>query len=275
MAGVLALGLYPQQWFPRFVIQAAAEPAPGEPATARARNQVTIDGPVPHMLDQAMAGRAAPSTPTSSTSRTAPSTTATSIPRAFRELIANAIIHRDLNPWSAGLAIEVRLRRDRLVIGNPGGLYGITVDRLGREAVTSARNARLVAICQHVYSAETGARAIEARRGIPIVTEAIAEAALSPARYTDSGIRFTVVLRQQSQIPLATAPPSATATPSLSGRDQLIYDLLAGVPRTASELAAQTQLSADTVRRSLRALREQGLVRQHGGRGRKTTYQRA
>jgi len=34
---------------------------------------------------------------------------------AFRELIANAIIHRDLNPWSAGLAIEVRLRRDRLV----------------------------------------------------------------------------------------------------------------------------------------------------------------
>ena len=27
VAGVLALGLYPRQWFPRFVIQAAAEPA--------------------------------------------------------------------------------------------------------------------------------------------------------------------------------------------------------------------------------------------------------
>src|SRR5450756_1421505 len=88
-------------------------------------------------------------------------------------------------------------------------------------------------------------------------------------------IRFTVMLRQQSQIPSPPTAPSATATPSLSGRDQLIYDLLAGVPRTASELAAQTQLSADTVRRSLRALREQGLVRQHGGRGRRTTYQRA
>lgn len=36
--------------------------------------------------------------------------------------------------WSAGMVIEVRLRRDRLVITNPGGPYGITVDRLGRYA---------------------------------------------------------------------------------------------------------------------------------------------
>jgi hypothetical protein len=117
---------------------------------------------------------------------------------AFRELIANALIHRDLDAWSTGLAIEVRLRRDRLVIDNPGGLYGITVDRLGRESVTSARNARLVAICQHVHSAETGARAIEAlASGIPIVTEALAEAGLPPAHYIDTGIRFIVLLHQQ------------------------------------------------------------------------------
>jgi ATP-dependent DNA helicase RecG len=61
---------------------------------------------------------------------------------AFRELIANALIHRDLDGWSAGLAIEVRLRRDRLVITNPGGLYGITVDQLGRDSVTSAASHR-------------------------------------------------------------------------------------------------------------------------------------
>ncbi|SBW24035.1 transcriptional regulator, TrmB [Candidatus Protofrankia californiensis] len=79
---------------------------------------------------------------------------------AFRELVVNALIHRDLDHWSTGLAIEVRLRRDRLVVSNPGGLYGITVDRLGRDAVTSAHNARLVAICQHVRSPQTGARVI-------------------------------------------------------------------------------------------------------------------
>jgi ATP-dependent DNA helicase RecG len=41
---------------------------------------------------------------------------------AFRELVANALVHRDLDHWSAGPAVEVRLRRDRLVISNPGGL---------------------------------------------------------------------------------------------------------------------------------------------------------
>ncbi|MFC3436061.1 hypothetical protein ACFOS0_18035, partial [Nocardia seriolae] len=32
VAGLLALGAYPQQWFPRLVIQAAAEPSPSDPA---------------------------------------------------------------------------------------------------------------------------------------------------------------------------------------------------------------------------------------------------
>ncbi len=54
VAGILAMGLYPQQFFPRFVIQAAAEPLQGAPAGARARNQAKIAGPIPHMLDQAM-----------------------------------------------------------------------------------------------------------------------------------------------------------------------------------------------------------------------------
>ena len=43
---------------------------------------------------------------------------------AFRELIANALVHRDLDHWSAGRPVEVRLRHDRLVISNPDGLYG-------------------------------------------------------------------------------------------------------------------------------------------------------
>jgi hypothetical protein len=54
VAGILALGAYPQQWFPRLVIQAAAEPLPGSPEGIRALNQLTIDGPIPRMLDKAM-----------------------------------------------------------------------------------------------------------------------------------------------------------------------------------------------------------------------------
>jgi ATP-dependent DNA helicase RecG len=264
VAGVLALGVYPQQWFPRFVIQAAAEPLPGTSPEVRARNQLTIDGPVPRMLDRAMewARRTFDTAIVTAPDGSVHDRYAYPLV-AFRELIANALIHRDLDGWSTGLAIEVRLRRDRLVIANPGGLYGITVDRLGRDPVTSARNARLVAICQHVYSAETGARAIEAlASGIPIITGALAGAGLPPAHYIDSGIRFTVILSQP-------APQPTVAT-----RDQVIYEALGDEPATVADLEARTGLPAYTIRRVLRGLRVQGLISQHGGQGHPTTYQR-
>lgn len=183
VAGLLALGVHPQQWFPRYVIQAAAQPLPTDSAATRARNQVTISGSIPRMLDAALLW-ARRSFDTAIVSE--PDGTVHDRPGyplvAFRELVANALVHRDLDHWSAGLAVEVRLRRDRLVVANPGGLYGITVDRLGRDAVTSARNARLVAICQHVRSPETDARVIEAlASGIPTVTEALAGHGLPPA----------------------------------------------------------------------------------------------
>ncbi len=189
---------------------------------------------------------------------------------AFRELVANALIHRDLDHWSAGLAVEVRLLRDRLVVANPGGLYGITVDRLGRDAVTSARNARLVAICQHVRTPQTGARVIEAlASGIPTVTEALADHGLPPAHYVDSGIRFTVILHQ-----FATATPAVTAEPELGATERRIYQALTGQGKTVLELTEELGLSAPNMRKSLRNLRSRGLVVQLGGRGRTTTHQR-
>jgi ATP-dependent DNA helicase RecG len=267
VAGILALGVHPQQWFPRYVIQAAAEPLSGAQAGTRARNQITIDGPIPRMLDEALAWARRTFDTTIVTEPDGSVHDRYAYPLvAFRELIANALIHRDLDHWSAGLAIEVRLRRDRLVIANPGGLYGITVDRLGHDMVTSARNARLVSICQHLHSAETGARAIEAlASGIPIVTEALAGAALPPAHYIDAGIRFVVVLRQP-------VPPTTGAAPA--PRDLAIYDVLATGPRTVAELETLTGFPAYSVRRSLRALRAQGLVQQLGGKGQPTTYAR-
>lgn len=261
VAGVLALGIYPQQWFPRFVIQVAAEPLPGGPAGARARNQEAIDGPIPRMLDRALdwARRTFDTLIVSSTDGSVRDAYAYPLV-AFRELIANALIHRDLDDWSAGLAVEVRLRRDKLVIANPGGLYGITADRLGLDPATSARNARLVSICQHVYSSVTGVRAVEAlASGIPIVTEALAEAGLPAARYMDSGIRFTVMLSQ----------------PAVSGNEKIVYDLLAHGPRTVSALENATGIPAYTVRRVLRSLRAAGLVELEGGRGQATTYRHA
>ncbi|WP_218024818.1 ATP-binding protein [Nocardia pseudovaccinii] len=266
VAGILAMGVHPQQWFPRFVIQASAEPQPGDPPQVRARNQTTITGPIPRMLDEALAWARRTFGTSIVTAADGTVHDRTEYPLvAFRELIGNALVHRDLDHWSMGMAIEVRLRRDRLVITNPGGLYGITVERLGRDAVTSARNARLVAICQHVRSPDTGARVIEAlATGLPMVAESLEQAALPPAHYVDAGIRFTAVLYHSAREPVQS--------PKLNATEQKIYDALAVGPCTVHELETTLALSAPNIRKALRALRAAGLVKQEGGRGKPTIY---
>lgn len=265
VAGLLTLGAHPQEFFPRYVIQASAEPLPGDPPGVRARNQATITGPIPRMLDTVLdwARRTFDTTIVAKADGTVTDQLAYPLV-AFREIIANALVHRDLDYWAQPFAVEVRLRRDRLVVSNPGGLYGITVDRLGHDAVTSARNPRLVAICQHVRTPDTGARVIEAlASGIPTIATALAEQGLPPARYADTSIRFTVLLRRPSAIPIS---------PVLSRTELRVYEALASAGRTVRDLEGELGLAGPTIRRALRSLRDQGLIRQNGGRGRTTIY---
>jgi ATP-dependent DNA helicase RecG len=267
VAGLLALGLHPQQFFPRYVIQASAEPRPGDPPGVRARNQATITGPIPRMLDAALAWARRTFDNTIVANPDGSVTDQTEYPLvAFREIIANALIHRDLDHWSQAFAVEVRLRPDRLVVTNPGGLYGITVDRLGQDAITAARNAQLIAICQHVRSIDTGGRVIEAlATGIPTITAALADRGLPAAQYIDASIRFTVILRSPA--------PRAEAT-DLNTTEVRVYEALGSEPRTVADLEVMLALTGPNIRKALRSLRGHGYVRQDGGKGRPTTYRR-
>ncbi|WP_419995680.1 ATP-binding protein [Streptomyces boninensis] len=224
VAGLLVLGVHPQQFFPRYTIQLAADPHPSDPLGTRARNQVTLTGAIPRMLDQALdwARRTFDTTITSESDGVVRDQPEYPL-LAFRELIANALVHRDLDQWSAGMAIEVRLRPDRLLISNPGGLYGLSMERLGRDAVTSARNARLVAICQHARSPQTGSRVIEAlASGIPAVSDVLSDAGLPPAQFIDTGIRFTAVLHKPA--------PQTASKPLLNATELSVYDFLTAGP---------------------------------------------
>ena len=52
---------------------------------------------------------------------------------AVRELIANALVHRDLSEPALSKGIEIRLLHDRLIISSPGGLWGLSVDVMSRD----------------------------------------------------------------------------------------------------------------------------------------------
>ncbi len=268
VAGLLALGIHPQQWFPRQVIQLASRPAGLSTNGVRATHAVTLSGPIPTMLAGALSWARSVFAPSVVGAADGSVRDRFAYPlEAFRELISNALVHRDLADWSAGLAVEVRHLPDRVIITNPGGLYGITVDRLGSEAVTSARNAQLLTICQYVRLPDDGTRVVEAlATGIPIVTAALRAAGLPNAQYIDAGIRFTVILRRHG------APAAvATVRGHTTGR---IWDALRSGDRTVEQLSAVTGLGAANIRRVLRVLRSQGLVEQLGGPGQVTTYRR-
>lgn len=193
MAGLLSLGIYPQQYFPNLVIQASVSPGPSDPPETRAVDQRRFDGPIPMMLDQALRwvqrntrtrvrfgpdghGRDEPEYPT----------------QAVRELLANALVHRDLGPHALTEAITLKLEANQLIVSNPGGLWGLTVDRLGKVGVTSARNGWVVRICQNVRW-NRDQRVVEAlASGIPTVLASLESAGMVAPRFHDQGIRFAV-----------------------------------------------------------------------------------
>lgn len=194
LAGVLMLGIYPQQYFPNCVIQASVAPGPADPPGVRAADAARFDGPIPAMLDGALRwvqrntrtrvtfgedghGRDEPEYPTT----------------AVRELVSNALVHRDLGPHALSEAVSLRLDGGQLTLANPGGLHGLTVDRLGKTGTSSARNGFLLRIGQNVRVGTGGYRVVEAlASGIPTVFRELERAGMTRPRFIDQAIRFAV-----------------------------------------------------------------------------------
>jgi hypothetical protein len=72
-------------------------------------------------------------------------------------------------------------------------VFGVTLDRLGQEQLTSARNLSPVRLCQYVELQD--GRVVEMlASGIPEVLRAIHDAGLPTPTFLDQGLRFTAIL---------------------------------------------------------------------------------
>ena len=62
---------------------------------------------------------------------------------ALREEVVNALMgHAPAGPLARGTQVQVEMYPDRLLIRNPGGLFGaVSEDELGTEGVSSSRGA--------------------------------------------------------------------------------------------------------------------------------------
>ena len=174
------------------VLRAAGVIAPSGEVTLAG---IHVTGPIPDLLDGAMPWIAR-NTPTSircddlGDSRETPV-----LPMwAVRELLVNALVHRNLDAATEAERIELRVVGSTLVITSPGGLRGITEDALGRPDSKCAVNPVLYEICKNLHTTD-GARLITDESGIREVRDAAARADLPDPILRDSGVRFTAILR--------------------------------------------------------------------------------
>lgn len=290
-AGLYVLGTYPQEFEPSLSITAAVQLP--RSAGGRTRDLQHMDGPLPDLLDQAMEWVRRNTLTTIRVGDDGRARDVAEIPMvAVRELIANALVHRDLSPHTRGKRVEIRLLDDQLVISNPGGLWGISSDQLGQPQGKSAVNEFLYEICKDIRAPE-GDRVIEGEGGgIREVERSLREAGMALPRYIDRGISFTVVIPRHALLPEATEPgpvvqflesaASAARPPILQparvprrGAQPVVVAALERMGATTLRgLVDETQLSASSVRGVLRRLVDTGEVTVRGGWGvRGTTYE--
>lgn len=203
VAGLLALGKYPQQYFPQLNVTFVSYPTiDGSPLVDGTRflDNQSVDGSIPVMVAQAL-------------ERVRKNMKRRSIivglgredrweypEEAIRELIANALIHRDYHPLAHGAQVRIEMYPDRIKITNPGGLHGpVAQEILGSEPVSSSRNAKLAKLLEDVEVPGTGRTVCENRgSGLVAAVASLRGAGVEPPEFANNVREFSAVVRNHS-----------------------------------------------------------------------------
>lgn len=274
IAGLLVFGREPQTRFPEFALVVTTYPGRrvGElgPNGERLLDDVRLEGPIAQMVQQAITaivGNLRKPRHEAGAFRTVPS----ELPRlALSEALVNALAHRDLSPLSRGTPVQVQVFVDRVVIQNPGGLFGpVTVDTLGVGGTSSARNPVLMQLLEDLVLPGTGEALAEHRgTGIAAMIEALREAEMSPPRFEDKVSSFTVIFPRQSLLEPETLAWLATLGANGDGltRDQRMALALmrGGEPMTNVRYRQVSGADSRVATRELGELTARGLAEMRG-----------
>lgn len=199
--GLYALGFLPQSVEPALGATAAVRLSRGE-GVGRNRNLTEIEGPLPVMLTEAMEWIQQNSDTVSRYTNSGHLVDEPEFPpSAIREVLANALVHRDLGPSvNVGKKVEIRITERMLIVVSPGGLRGLSVSQLESPVLTkSPVNKRLYEIARYLRT-EDGERVIEGEGGgIQEILAATREARLPKPRFIDNGVEFKVLFPRGSR----------------------------------------------------------------------------
>lgn len=264
LAGLMALGTFPQKFFPRLNVVFTSYPAARKEGLASSRvrflDSVNIDGPIPEMVVNTLAALSN----NMKHGAIVDGALRDDIPDyplpAIREAVANALMHRDYSLDAQGAPVQVDLYPDRLEIVNPGGLYGsLTVDALGTRGATASRNQFLSTILACVpYTDIDGAqgRVVENRgTGYPIITGELEKALMGKPVVTSDLTEFRILLRHRK---MTEQEGAGYARPNV---EEAILDFIgARSSASTSEIARAAGISSKTALGYINTLIGAGLV---------------
>src|SRR5699024_3099000 len=123
----------------------------------------------------------------------------------IRELVVNALLHRDYSPHSLGTQVQVELYPDRLVVKSPGGLFGnVDPSQLGVEEVSSTRNAALARLLADVVLHDGMPVSENRGSGLSFAVQRLRRAGMSPPEFDVSPGHLHVTVPQHALLDPST-----------------------------------------------------------------------
>ncbi|WP_436523630.1 ATP-binding protein [Actinoplanes sp. HUAS TT8] len=196
LAGLLAFGQFPQQFFPQLMVSVVVH-SPDSSSGTRFLDNQTVRGPIPEMVETTLAMLRRNLAVRAIISEYGSRVDEVEYPlEAVREAVVNALMHRDYSPVTRGTQVQIELFPDRLVVRSPGGLYGgVVVDELGEEGISSSRNAVLSSLLADTYLPSSNELVAENRSsGIPAMLAVARRRGLPRPSFRSSIASFVVTM---------------------------------------------------------------------------------
>lgn len=280
LAGLLALGRYPQEFFPQLFVAFVALPSTtlGEHVAGGPRflDNRTIDGPLPEVIAETVSAVERNMSKAAIIRGIGREDRYDYPLEVIRELVTNALMHRDYSPESRGAQVQVELYPDRLVVISPGGLHGgLTADVLtSGEQFSTSRNAVLAKLLADVPMPDRSGESVSENRGsgLPRVMAALRRAGMSPPEFVVSLIRLRVTIPRNAL--LAPETVGWIGSLRLDGLTDAQHLALAMMRNTGSATSGMLQswgVDPAAAGRSLRDLVTRGVALRAGGK-RYATY---
>jgi ATP-dependent DNA helicase RecG len=244
LAGLMLFGLYPQALFPQLCITAVVVPGTQIGVTGKDNERFIdnkkLEGTIPQMIEGAISFISRNMHEMTIITDDGKRADKTEYPiKAIREIIHNAVIHRDYSIHTENSPIRVMMFTNRIEVENPGGLYGrITLTNLGKVGADT-RNPFIASNLEIMIDTENRFS------GIPTIINEMEKAGLPPPVFENKRGVFKITLYNEKREDNTISTHNMLKTWRLKNLNDISESVLAfcETPRSRNELIAFTGFS--------------------------------